>query len=65
MRLIKTMDFLSNQGRVCPLRHSNSPAIARICNAESAKKTRFKVAIVYMDDAEVAANVVWQEYVRS
>jgi hypothetical protein len=22
-------------------------------------------AIVYMDDAEVAANVVWQEYVRS
>ena len=44
MRLIKTMDFSSNQGRVCQLRHSNSTAIASICNAESAEKTRFKVA---------------------
>ena len=41
MRLIKTMVFSSNQGRVCQLRHSNSNAIARICNAESAEKTRF------------------------
>ena len=34
------MDFSSNQDA----KHSNSPAIARICNAESAEKTRFKVA---------------------
>ena len=41
MRLIKTMELSSNQGRVCQLRRSNSSAIASICNAESAEKTRF------------------------
>ena len=44
MRLIKTMDVSSNQGRVCQLRLSNSPAIARIGNAASAQKTRCYVA---------------------